>query len=100
MWICISRPNSSRPAASGARQKVLVSGDLQAGQHMQLLATVIEWRVFTDQCLHAAHAGREASIDDVQNLVGGKLSSVTMRAQVVRHRNFDRADGGKNLLGT
>jgi hypothetical protein len=58
-------------------------GDLQASQQFHRLATVIERGVLFHQRLHAAHAGRELGVHDIEFLVGGELSLMAMRAEKV-----------------
>lgn len=53
--------------------------DLQSGEQMHLLATVIERRILTHKSLHAPHAGREVCVVDVQFAVGGELAFMAPR---------------------
>ena len=70
-------------------------GHLQAGQDFHLLPPVIEGGLLAHQRLHAAHAGREFRVLDVQFDIGGKLAGVAGRAPVVGTGDFHRAHGGQ-----
>jgi len=72
---------------------------LQSGQRFHLLATALKSGLLTDRSLHAAHAGRELRIFDVQFDIGRELAVVAVRAQVVGTRYFHRAHSGQNRLG-
>ena len=53
---------------------------LQAGQNFHLFAAVIEGRLLADHRLHAADAGREFRILDIQFDVHRKLADAAVRA--------------------
>ncbi len=63
-------------------------GHLQAGQHLHLLAAVIEGRLLADQTPACGAPRRELRILDVQFDIGGELAGMTVRAQVVGPRYF------------
>jgi hypothetical protein len=75
-------------------------GHLQARQNFHLFAPVIEGGILPYHRLHAAHAGREGCVLDIQILIGGKLARVTPRAPIVGTRHVHQAQGGENGLGT
>ncbi|MEJ7606153.1 MAG: hypothetical protein WKF37_07760 [Bryobacteraceae bacterium] len=52
--------------------------NLQARQQFHLLAPALEGSLLAHQCQHAAHAGREFRILDIQFGVGRKLPVVTL----------------------
>jgi hypothetical protein len=58
----------------------------QTGQYFHLLAAVIEGGVPSHQSVHAAHAGRELGVLNVQFHFGRKLALMTVRAQSRDHR--------------
>ena len=58
-------------------------GDLQISQQLHQLPTLIEGRLLADHPLHTAHCGRELGVLDVEFNIGGELSVMTMRAQIV-----------------
>ena len=76
-----------------------LGGHLQVGQEFQLLASVIEGGLLTDDCLHAAHSWRELGVFDIQFDIGGELSAMAVRAQVVGTRDGDLAHGRQHRLG-
>ena len=51
-----------------------LGGHFQAGQDLHLLAAVIEGGILAHHRLHAAHAGREFRVLDVQFHIGRKLA--------------------------
>jgi hypothetical protein len=61
---------------------------VQSGQNFHLPAAVIKGCLLAHRSLHAAHAGRELGILNVQFAIGRELAGVAMRAQVVGTRNF------------
>jgi hypothetical protein len=85
----------SSPMAFATRSTALV-GHLRTGQYFHLLTPVIERRLLTDDRLHAADSGRELRVLDIQLHIGGKLTRVTVRAQIVRARQVDRPHGRQN----
>jgi hypothetical protein len=76
-----------------------LGGELQASQEFHLLASMIERNLLTHQRQHAAHAGREFRILEIQFDIGGKLSHMTLRTQVIRPRNARWSEHGENRLG-
>jgi hypothetical protein len=74
-------------------------GNFQTGQQSELLAAVIERSLLTYQRLHAAHAGRELCILNVEFDIGWKLTRVTVCAQVIGPRYSHLAYGAENRLG-
>jgi hypothetical protein len=60
---------------------------------------MIERGLLAYDSLHAAYSRRELRILDVQFHVGGELTGVTVRAQVVGSRDFHLADYRENGLG-
>jgi hypothetical protein len=54
---------------------------LQTGQHFHLFTALIEGRLLRDQSVHAPHAGREIDVRDVQFVIGGELTLMTMGTQ-------------------
>ena len=77
-----------------------LGGHFQTGQDFHLFAAAIEGSILAHQGMHAAHAGREPGVLDVQFHVGRKLSLVTMRAQVVWARDLHLAHHRQHRLGT
>jgi hypothetical protein len=69
-----------------------LGGYLQIGEEFQLLATVIEGGILSNDRLHAPHSWRELRVLDVQFDIRGELPGVTMWAQVVRPRDFHFTD--------
>jgi hypothetical protein len=67
-------------------------GHLQISQEFHLLTAMIERSFLAHDSLHAAYARRELRVFDVQFDIGGKLSGVTVWAQVVGTTDFDFAD--------
>jgi len=57
---------------------------------------MIERSRLTDQSMHAAHSGGGFRILDIQVDIGGELSVVTVRAQVIGPRYVHRAHRGEN----
>jgi hypothetical protein len=55
-------------------------GDIQIGQKLELLSSVIERGFLADHGFHAAHSRRTLRVLDIQFDVGGKLTVVAMRA--------------------
>jgi hypothetical protein len=49
--------------------------------------------------LHTAHSRREIRVYDVQFDVSGELPGVTVRAQIIRPRDFHRTDRRQHGLG-
>ena len=74
-------------------------GHLQPGQNFHLFAALIEGRLLAHHRLHAAHAGREFRVFDVQFSVDGELPGVTGGAPIVGSGDFRRAHGGQHGLG-
>ena len=71
-------------AADGLRRALHRLGGLfQTGQHLDLLAAVIESRLLADQSLHAAHRWRKLSIFYVQFHIRRELAIVTVGAQII-----------------
>ena len=73
-------------------------GYRQTGQQPQLIATLLKGSLLTDECLHAAHAGRERGVNNVELGVGGKLALLTMRTQIIGACGYDLAEYGENGL--
>src|SRR5665213_1054745 len=71
-------------------------GYFQPGQDFHLLTAVIERRLVAHQSLHAAYAGREVTVFDIEFAVHGELAVVTMRAKVPRAPQFHLAQGREN----
>jgi hypothetical protein len=61
-----------------------LGGHFQIGQEFELLASLIKRGILADHGLQAAHAGREFRVFNVQLHIGRELSTVAVRAQVVR----------------
>ncbi len=76
-----------------------LGGDLQTGQQTQLLAPLIERRRLAHQRLHAAHAGGERGVVDVEFGVGGKAAHVAVRAAVVGASDLAPTQRGEQRLG-
>jgi hypothetical protein len=74
-------------------------GYFQTGQHLDLLAAVIEGRCLAHHRLHAPHSGRDVGILDVQFCVNGELAGVAVFAEIVGTRYLDRAHRGQNRSG-
>jgi hypothetical protein len=58
-------------------------GHIQAGQDLDLFATVIEGNALAHESLHTAHARGELRVLDVQFDIDGELALVTVPAQVI-----------------
>ena len=59
---------------------------------------MIERRFVADHGLHAAYAGREFRVLNVQFDIGGKLADAAVRAQIVGTQNFYPTQGGQQGL--
>ena len=60
---------------------------------------MVEGPLLTDVRLHAAHPRRELRVFDIQFDVGGKLTSMAVRAQIVGTRYFHLAHRGQDWFG-
>ena len=76
-----------------------LGGHLQAGQGLHLLAAVIERCIRSHHPQHATHAGRDLGVLHIPFHIGGKLSLVAMRAQVVGAGYSHLAHHGEYGLG-
>ena len=60
---------------------------------------MIERRLLTDERLHAANAGRELRVLDIQFDIGGELALLAVRTQIVGPRYSDCAHHREDGLG-
>ena len=67
-------------------------GYLQISEEFHLLTAMIERSFLAHHSLHAAHPRGEFRVFNVQFDIGGKLSGVTVWAQIVGTRDCDFAD--------
>ena len=74
-------------------------GDVQASQEFHLLASVIEGSLLAHRGQHPAYARRELRMVDVQFDIGGKLSGMAARTQVIRPRNMCATEHREKRLG-
>jgi hypothetical protein len=74
-------------------------GYLQIGQQFHVLASVIEGGLLADDGLHAAHAGGELRIFDIQFNIRGRLPAVTVWAQIIGTRDFHPTHRSQDRLG-
>jgi hypothetical protein len=72
----------------------------EAGQQLDLPASMVEWRFGPDQRKHAAHAGRQSQILNVQSHIGRALSVMTVRTQIPRAQQLDIAHGSQHAPRT
>ena len=75
------------------------SGEIQAGQQLELLAAMIERSVLPHQCLHPAHTGRELRVHDVEIRVGGELPLVAVGAKKIGTRQDGWTQHGEHRFG-
>ena len=75
-------------------------GHLQIGKQFHLLLPMFKRSLLAHHGLHAADSRRGLGVFDVQFDVGGELTDMAVRAQVVGARYFYGAHGGQNRLGT
>lgn len=76
-----------------------LGGHFQIRQEFHLLPPLLERDLLADDGLHAAHTGRELRVFNVQFDIGGELSAVAVRAQVIRARNVGLAHGSEQRFG-
>ena len=60
---------------------------------------MLEGCILTHHCLHAANSRRELRVLDVQFQVGGKLSAVTVQAQIIWPHDLGWPHGGEHRFG-
>jgi hypothetical protein len=60
---------------------------------------VVEGGLLADNGLHAAHAGRELRVFDIQFDIGGELSTMAVRAQIIWTRDGDFAHDAQHWFG-
>jgi hypothetical protein len=88
-------------AADGLRRALhRFSGHFQAGQHLHLLAPMIEGRLLTDQGMHAAHSGGSFGIHDIQLHIRRKLTLMTAWTQVIGPFHSRPADHSEHRFET
>ena len=61
---------------------------------------MVEGGILANRRLHAAHTWRELRIFDVQFDIGGKLTHMAVRAQIVRTRHLRLPYSGEHWFGT
>ena len=72
-------------------------GHLQTGQEFDLLAAMLERPFLPHHGVHAAYAGREVRIHNVQFGVDGKPAFVAVRAQIPGAGQFRLSQGGQDV---
>ena len=73
---------------------------LKTGEQFDLLASVIERCLRTDQRQHAAHTGRALCFVDIQSGIGGKLTIMALRAQIPRALKLNLAYCSEYMAST
>ena len=77
----------------------VIHGDLQAGQDLDLLATMIERSCRAHHRRHTADARRYFRIDNVQFRIGRELPLMTLRTQVIGTANLRRTERREQRFG-
>jgi hypothetical protein len=94
-------PRASRDIAPDGLRRALhrFGCNLQAGQDLDLLATMIERSCRAHHRRHTADARRHFRIDNVQFRIGRELPLMTLRTQVIGTGNLRRAERREQRFG-